>query len=433
MSGGRPRTVIGTYGTVGLRPKGRGYIATARYRDADGRLRPVTASGVSRSAAQARLKERLLNRSGYGERGMLPLTSSFRELVALGLSDLDKQDLVEGTKENYRDDIRRHVMPAFENLPLGEITTGRVEWFLKAEAAVSFSRAKHSRTMLNLLFGFALRYDAILRNPVDGTSQLKKPTGSPRALTPEQIAAIRHAAANWRTGEDVKGPRPDGQVRDIIEVLLGTALRIGEVLALRPRDFADSQKGMVIAVRGTVVLRTGHGAVRRNHPETEHSVRRIAVPEFAAAVLRARLAMVGPGDVERTIFANRTGGPLSPYSVRRTFRTFLELAGLDERGITLRRYRRTGATVIARGAGAGTAATFLGHGSTAISEGHYIEPDRTVDHGPAELLERTLRPAQPDSTPLRHEITAEEEDALAQFDELDENQLAHDGQTHLTA
>ena len=433
MSGGRPRTVIGTYGAVGIRHKGRGYIATARYRDADGRLRPVTASGASRSAAQARLKERLLNRSGYGERGMLALTSSFRDLVALWLSDLERQDLVEGTKDNYRDDIRRHVMPAFENLTLGEITTGRVEWFLKSEAAVSYSRAKHSRTMLNLLFGFALRYDAIPRNPVEGTSQLKKPKGSPRALMPEQIAAIRGAAANWRAGEDVKGPRPDGQVRDILEVLLGTALRIGEVLALRPCDIADSQKGMVIAVRGTVVLRTGHGAVRQNHPKTEHSVRRIAVPEFAAAVLRARLATAGPGDAERTIFANRTGGPFSPYNVRRTFRDFLELAGLDERGITLRSYRRTGATVIARGAGAGAAATFLGHGSTAITEGHYIEPDRTVDHGPAELLERTLRPAHPDSTLLRNEISAEEEDALAQFDELDDDQMAHGGAKHEAA
>ena len=202
--------------------------------------------------------------------------------------------------------------PAFAHFTLGEITTGRVEWFLKSEAAVSYSRAKHSRTMLHLLFSFALWCDAIPRNPVDGTSPLKKPKGSPQALMLEQIAAIRHAAANWRTGEDAKGPRPDGQVRDLIEVLLGTALRIGEVLALRPCDIADTQKGMVIAVRGTVVLRTGHGAVRQNHPKTEHSVRRIAVPEFAAAVLRVRLAMVGSDDAERTIFANRMGGPLSP-------------------------------------------------------------------------------------------------------------------------
>lgn len=76
--------------------------------------------------------------------------------------------------------------------------------------------------------------------------------------------------------------------------------------------------------------------MRQNHPKTEHSVRRIAVPEFAAAVLRARLAMVGPDDAERTIFANRDGGSFSPYTVRRTFPALLELAGLGGRAITLR-------------------------------------------------------------------------------------------------
>lgn len=38
-------------------------------------------------------------------------------------------------------------MPAFEHFTLGEITTGRVEWFLKSQAAHSYSRAMHSRTM----------------------------------------------------------------------------------------------------------------------------------------------------------------------------------------------------------------------------------------------------------------------------------------------
>ena len=39
------------------------------------------------------------------------------------------------------------------------------------------------------------------------------------------------------------GPRSDGQVRDIIEVLLGTAMRTGEVLALRPCDLDDRPTG----------------------------------------------------------------------------------------------------------------------------------------------------------------------------------------------
>ncbi len=226
--------------------------------------------------------------------------------------------------------------------------------------------------MLNLLFGFALRHDAIARNPVDGTSPLRKPKGSPRALALEQIAAIRHAASIWRTGDNVLGPKPDGQVRDLLEVLLGTALRIGEALALRQCDVEIGRKGMVVSVRGTVVLRTGEAAFRQDHPKTEHSVRRIAVPEFAAEVLNSRLADMTDADRERTIFQNREGGPLSPYNVRRTFRAFLELAGLIDAGISLGWFRRTGATVTAREDSVGAAATFLGHGSTAIAEGHYI-------------------------------------------------------------
>ena len=68
-----------------------------------------------------------------------------------------------------------HLRPAIEPYTLGEIGTGRVEWFLRREAAVSYSRAKHSRTRLNRLFAFALRHDAIGRNPVEGTSPLVRP------------------------------------------------------------------------------------------------------------------------------------------------------------------------------------------------------------------------------------------------------------------
>jgi len=288
------------------------------------------------------VKERLLNRLGYGSGGVLTLASPFGDLVALWIADLQLRDLAEGTKQSYRDQVRLHVLPAFEHFTLGEITTGRVEWFLKSQTAMSHSRARQSRTMLNLLFGFALRHDGITRNPVEGTSPLRTPKGTPQALTLEQIATIRAAAAAWRNDPGLPGPKPDGQVRDIIEVLLGTALRTGAILALRPCDIQNSPSGMIASVTGTVVQRKGTGAVRQERPKTDASVRRIPVPEFAA-VLRRRLALLEGLDSGRTIFANRNGGPLSPYNVRRTFRDILELAGLGDSGISLRWYRRTGA------------------------------------------------------------------------------------------
>ena len=141
------------------------------------------------------------------------------------MADLEGREISDGTKDNYRDDLRVHVRPFFENYTLGEITTARVEVFLKQQADVSYSRAKHTRTLLNLMIGFALRHDAIGRNPVEGTSPLKKPKGKPEALSLAQVMRIRDAADAWRAGPNVMGPRPDGDVRDAIEVLLGTGMR----------------------------------------------------------------------------------------------------------------------------------------------------------------------------------------------------------------
>jgi integrase len=418
----RPRTPVGAYGAIAIRRRGQRVIAETRIRDADGRIRHIRVTARTAAQAQLVLKERLLIRPLFGSTRDLTPQSSFAVLAEVWLADLDLQQLAEGTKQNYRDQVRLHVLPAFQHYTLAEITTGRVEWFLKSQAAISFSRARQSRTLLNLLFGFALRHDAVARNPVAGTSGLRHPKSQPKALTLDQIAAIRVAAANWRSGPGLPGPKPDGQVRDIIEVLLGTAMRTGEVLALRPCDVDDRPTGMVVAVTGTVVQRKGDGAVRQARPKSEASIRWISVPEFAAEVLRRRAACV---DEARTLFANRAGGPLSPYNVRRTFRGFLVDAGLADTGISLRWYRRTGATVIARGMGSDAAAAFLGHSSTAITEGHYIELDPNIDPTPAAHLERTLRPVEPDGALLSQAAVVGEDSLLAAVDrESDDDAVA---------
>lgn len=77
MSGGRPRTAIGTYGEIRVRPRGRRSIAETRYRDLDGRLRKVSATADSPATARALLKQRLVNRTGYGSGGQLSPVSPF--------------------------------------------------------------------------------------------------------------------------------------------------------------------------------------------------------------------------------------------------------------------------------------------------------------------------------------------------------------------
>lgn len=102
---------------------------------------------TARTAAQARqvLRERLLDRPTFGSTRVLTPQSTFADLAEVWLADLAIQRLAEGTKQHYRDQVRLHVLPAFEHYTLAEITTGRVDWFLKSQAAISSSRARQSR------------------------------------------------------------------------------------------------------------------------------------------------------------------------------------------------------------------------------------------------------------------------------------------------
>lgn len=72
--------------------------------------------------------------------------------------------------------------------------------------------------------------------------------------------------------------------------------------------------------------------------------------------------------------------------------------------------------MIARGLGSDAAATFLGHTSTAITEGYYIERDRTIDPTPAAHLDRTLRPVDPEGALLARPRSDEEEHILDAVD-----------------
>ena len=386
---GRPRTAIGTFGefTFITAPNGK-VKARVRFRDDDGQLRLVQATGDTRKAAERALKQKLIRRDNYsaGSRD-LSADSTFGRLVEVWLADLDVTGkLAESTRALYERNMRQLVMPAFENYVLREITVRMVDQFIKKLASTkSYSTAKQARTVLSLALGLAVRYDALTENPVRDIAKMHKPPSQAMALTAPQIEAIRAAARGWRRGPGVPGPPPDGQLEQIIEAMLGTSARIGEVLAIRKCDIDVTSSPATVRICGTIVSPAGKPTRRQPHPKTTKSTRTVAVPGFTAEVLRARLVKVASEDSEHLIFFTRNGTPLTTNNIRRRLRAVLDEAGIL--GVTPHSFRRTVATVLDRASGPELAAEMLGHSSSKITKEHYIEPDEKVNPVTAEILE----------------------------------------------
>ncbi|MBW4042557.1 MAG: tyrosine-type recombinase/integrase [Acidobacteria bacterium] len=387
----RPRLGVGTSGDFGYTRAASGRVtARTRYRDWDGTVRFVQATGATRLTAERELKAKLAQRAQQ-QSTESPLTpdSGFPDLVAYWLADLDLEGRIgKNTREFYERSIRTLVLPAFGNLTLREIGVARCDRLLKQLAAQSYSRAKRAKVVLGLAFGLAVRHEVLQRNPIDHVGRLRQPARTPDALTATEINAIRLAIAHWEAGLSVMGPRPDGQLGAIVEVMLGTSARIGEVLAIRRRDIDVTGPTPSVRLAGTIVSRAGEPTSRQDHPKTARSRRTVAIPTFAAEAIRGRLSRIGDASLDALLFSSRAGTPLTTNNVRRQLRHVMDAAGIE--GVTPHLFRRSVATAVNDGAGINLAAQLLGHADPKITIQHYIRRSEMVDPATAALLDRAF-------------------------------------------
>jgi integrase len=208
--------------------------------------------------------------------------------------------------------------------------------------------------VLRLALELAVRHEVLLRNPMDHVSRLRREPHIPDALTAPEVNVIRAAIARWESGAyHVSGPLPDGQLGAIVEVMLGTSARIGEVLAIRRRDVDITGAVPSIRLAGTIVSRNGEQTFRQDHPKTAKSRRIVALPTFTSDAVRRRLANAGRLELDTLLFQSRDGTPLTTANVRRQLRRVLGGSG-D------RRCRRTVATAVNDNANVELAAELLG-------------------------------------------------------------------------
>ncbi|MGI9018901.1 MAG: tyrosine-type recombinase/integrase [Euzebya sp.] len=389
----KPRTPIGTYGTISCSRLGDGRVqARTRFRDWDGALRRVQATADTKTAAEHALKVKLVERSAVHPRfTAINADSGFPALVEYWLEDLDLEGhLAPSTRQTYEWYMRNVVVPAFKDLTLREIGVARCDSFLKHLAKISYNRARQSRAVLRLAFGLAVRHEILPRNPMDHVARLRKPRSTPTALSAAEINAVRAAIAHWEKGLSSSGPKPDGQLGVMVEVILGTSARIGEVLAMRRCDVDVTGAPPTIRIAGTLITVKGKPPFRQDHPKTARSQRLIALPWFTAEAVRKRLTVLGPVDQEALLFSSRAGTPMSPHNVRRQLRHIMDMTGIQ--GVTPHMLRRSVATAIDQEATIDLAAELLGHADPKITLQHYIKRSEMVNPKTATLLEHVFAP-----------------------------------------
>jgi integrase len=388
------RLPVGATGYVGCTKLPSGKVrARCRQRDWDGAYRQVQATGKDRRSAERTLRARLAARgaSPPARAGGLTGDSTFARLVEYWLADLELEGRVlPQTVDSYASQMRRLVLPAFEHLTLREIGVARCDTLIKGLARESHSKARQAKNVLRLAFGLAVRHEVIPRNPVDGIARLRGPRRDPDVLTPDQVNRIRIAVRFWETGIVPTGPKPDGQLSAVIEVMLGTSARIGEALALRRCDVDWASEPPLVAIGGTIISPKGGPPFRQDHPKTAKSHRVVAVPPFTAEALRRRLAGLADTSPDALVFQSRNGTPITTNNLRRQLRRALDLAGLER--VTPHMFRRTVATEVKEAATADLAAELLGHTDPRITIRHYIRRDRTVNPATAQILDRALKP-----------------------------------------
>jgi integrase len=88
--------------------------------------------------------------------------------------------------------------------------------------------------------------------PVRDTGRLRKPRRKVVVLTDEHLHAVRAAIRTWQQPVPGKpGPRHTGDLADIVDLMLATGARIGEILALRWEDLDLAATGPTLTICGT--------------------------------------------------------------------------------------------------------------------------------------------------------------------------------------
>lgn len=371
----RPPLDVGTYGTIRALEVSPGqWRARAKYRDHDGVTRRVERFATSKGGAERRLREAIRDRLHRdGDEDITPDTT-VAALAQVWITEYPTTTKISAQSlEKYQRTIDKIITPGVGGLRVRELTVGKADRFLGA--IPSDANAKWARIILTGMLALAARRDAIPTNPMRDTSKRISDAREVRAMTVEEVEQLRANVAAW-SGANTMGPPRGDDLQELLEVLVGTGVRIGEALALRWQDINLDADMPTLLVSGTVVLVQGK-TFRQDHTKTASGRRMLALPDFVFDALQRQRERDLPAD-DGLVFPSARGGVRSPNNVRRQLR---QARGEALEWVTPHALRKTTATVVAEVNGTDAAADQLGHSDGRPAARFYIDSrHRVIDN-----------------------------------------------------
>lgn len=400
----RPPLPIGTWGKIRRDQLGPNrWRARTNFRDYDGETRVVEAHDTTGAKAENKLRAMLRDRATPNSSD-IAANSLINTLAELWFDEITGQEeLSAQTLDRYRSCFEQAIRKPLGKLRIHEATVGRLDKFFKTLAKAHRAQAHNAKVVLKQMFAMAVRHGAISTNPIRDIASLPSRRRTVVALETDNLEAVRAAIRRWQEPVPGKsGPHHTSDLADIVDLLLATGARIGEVLAIRWQDLDLDSPKATLTISGTLVYVKGKGLFRQDWPKSEAGFRILVLPLFATRMLLRRRQTAVVNDLD-AVFTTRKRTWLSPNNVRRQWRQ--ARADTELEWVTPHIFRKTVATLLDREGKRDAATLQLGHSNEDVTEEYYIVK-ATAAPDVTDVLDK-LGPSRPDggNTPVRTAAT----------------------------
>ena len=284
----------------------------------------------------------------------------FRQAAERWLSFVETY-VKKSTYAAYRYVLEHHILHVFGGVHLENFSEEQVRNFLNRlqDRGLSMSTVRNIAVIIRLVLAFAER-------------QYNQPNFL-RGLRLPRIQRIRETFSSheWRKLR-TNCVEETSTTATAVALAAYLGLRIGEVCALKVKDFDKKRKTLSIC-RTVQRVYQAHGKKRTvliaGLPKSGHSCRILPVPEALSERLK-ELSRNLEGD---SWFFGRRGKPLEPRTLQYRFKKYLSSLGLQPRGFHQLRHRFAGHCV-EKNINIKALSEILGHSSVRITLDYYVHP-----------------------------------------------------------